>query len=378
MRNVRNICICMFLTITSTAFAQFTFITGKHSLEITGGVNTHFNYRLYKPGEVNKASNMFALRDAQFQLEGRWGNSFEYELQADFADLVFSQNDPENPGLMDASVTYKSPWNFSINAGYGKVKYSRANLVPFIYSPFFTRAEIVRGNVFTRRDLGVSISANAWKQLFNFSFGIFNGMGEYSLKGKNDRSGKFEYVARAEIAWPVRNRFVDFDQNDSPFPIFSAAINGRYVERDNTIYNEYSLNVIGGKKWTYGGEFSVKYHGAMISGELHQMRIQPNDINRLESKPTNYFRAGGYYIQASYFSKAIKSFIAGRYEELNQSDVFAGYSRRVTLGLGYCPRGFNTMIRFNYTRILAEEVLSGQEPSKWTDQFRIGVQYLFR
>ena len=295
----RNICICVFLVVCIQSQAQFSFTAGKHSLEINGGVNAHFNYRLYKPGETNKANNMFALRDAQIQLEGRWGNSFEYELQADFADLIFSQNDPENPGLMDANITYKSPWNLSLNAGFGKVRYSRSSLVPFIYSPFFNRAEIVRGNVFTRRDLGVCLSASAWKQLLNFSFGVYNGMGEYSLKGKNDAGGSFEYVARAEISWPVRNRYIDFDQNNSPFPVFSAAVNGRYVQRENTIYNEYALTVIGGKKWTYGGEFSIKYHGAMLSGELHQLRITPKDANRLEGKPTNYFRAGGYYIQAS-------------------------------------------------------------------------------
>ncbi len=336
-----------------------------------------------EPFKDDKRKNRFELRDAQLQLEGRWGKSFEYELQCDFVDLFANTSDPENPGLMDAYVVYKSPVNLDIWAGYGKVIYSRANMVPFVYSPFFQRAEIVRGNIFGRRDVGISATYTVWKQLINISAGVYSGMGELILKGNNDRLGRFEYVGRVDFSYPVRNRWTDIDVNHSPLPSFCIGGNVRYADKGFTYTDPdgYKLKVVDGEKITYGGDISFKYKGFSAQAELHQVRVTPRDTLRLEGFNTNYFRSGGFYVQASYYEKHIRSVFSIRYDELNISDLISGYGRRITGGYVFLLKGWNAALKINYTHVLNDEEYVHprvDEEIKWTGQLRIGVQYLFR
>jgi len=86
--------------------------------------------------------------------------------------------DGENPGLMDAYVKYKGLKFIDIQVGYGKTPYSRNSLVPFFLSPYWQRAQITRGDIFSRRDIGVTLSQSFWKQRINVYGGIYNGIGE--------------------------------------------------------------------------------------------------------------------------------------------------------------------------------------------------------
>lgn len=141
---------------------QLTITNGVHNIEITGSISGYYNYQLIKPDETNQNlnKNRFRLRDAQIQIEGRVGRTWAYELQFDMADIASGQSmvDGENPGLMDAYVVYKGLKFFDIQLGYGKTPYSRNSRVPFIYSPYWQRAQIVRGDIFTRRDVGLTLS----------------------------------------------------------------------------------------------------------------------------------------------------------------------------------------------------------------------------
>jgi hypothetical protein len=342
----------LLLLIGSDAFSQFTLGYGKANLEITGATTMYFNYRIQKSPTDSKANNLFSLRDAQIGLEGRYGRAWKFEFQADIADMIKGSSDPENPGLMDANATWMAPKYF--------------------------RAEIAGGSVFSRRDAGVTLQGKFYKQLLNVYFGVYTGMGEGVIKLGNDRGGKPEYIARVDFSYPIRNRYEDFDRNNSPVPSFCVGVNARYTEKTNSVIDNYTLAVIGGKKYTYGAELSVKYHGLSLQGEIHQLTVYPTDSTRLGGYDTKYFRAGGYYVQLSYYCRPAKMAAALRFDELNQTDLQPGYGRRLTAGLCYFPRGYNTMIRFNYTHILSEENVPGYSPGKWTDQFRLGFQYLFR
>ncbi len=359
--------------------SQLSISNGKHVLEISGMASAFFKYRVMKPGfQFDKKNNLFELRDAQLQLEGRVGNVIEYELQADFADLFSGLNDPENPGLMDAYFMYKIPKAIGITAGFQKTPYGRGNFVPFLFSPFIQRAEIARGQIYSSRDVGVTLSYSCWKQLLNFYAGVYTGQGELILKGSNDVSGKFEYIVRADVAYPVRNRYHDLDENNSPIPSFSVGINGRYSEKSGTVNDEYRLRIINGKKYTYGADLSVKYKGFSLQAELHQLFINPNDPSRLMGYPTNYFRAGGYYVQLSYTNKKLKSAFAARFDELNQNDLVRGYQRRFTASYCFMLKPYTQMLKFNYTRILSEEDALIYEPLKWRDMIRVGWVYAFK
>lgn len=384
-----------FITLLSfSAISQISFTNGKHSLEISGGISAYYNHRFVKPDATNQNQNKnrFGLRDAQLQIEGRYGQVWEYELQVDFADFASSaigEADPENPGLMDAYIKYKGLKFVDIQLGYGKTPYSRSSLVPFIYSPYWQRAEIVRGNVFSRRDVGITLSKSFWKQRIGIYAGAYNGIGEISLRGDNDASGALEYIGRVEFAFPQRMRYRDIDERNVHIPLFAIGLNGRFTDRKlpegatfpSFAAGEYGIKVIDGKRYVYGLDAVIMYRGLSASFEIHQMRGTPRNPNSIlfqgytQEQAGGYFLAGGYVTQLNYFSKLLRSIFSVRYEQLDLNDLVNGRSERFSCAYGFQLKRFNSMLKIQYTKILKEESI---DPLRWSDQIRIGWQYLFK
>lgn len=377
-----------------TLSGQVTIYNGNHSLEISGVISTYYNYRVLKPDASNQDlnKNRFRLRDAQIQLEGRIGRDWEYEFQADLADIASGQAqiDGENPGLMDANFTYKGLGFVNIKVGYGKLDYSKSSLVPIIYSPYWQRAQIVRGDVFSRRDIGITLSNSFWKQRINIYSGIYNGLGERSLRGDNDPSGGLEYLMRFDFAYPSRFRYREIDDRHVPLPMFQVGFNGRYTKRHlpegssfpaNSL-GEFGLNLIDGERYVYGLDASFMFKGFSGNFEIHQYRGQPRDENHplfqgLPLEQTEgFFLVGGLLGQLNYFSLKLNTIFSVRYEQLDLSDLVVGRSDRLSFAIAYQLNGYNSMIKFQYFNILNEEEII--DPLRWTEQFRIGWQLLFK
>lgn len=381
----------LFIGFFQLTFAQISFTNGKHSLEISGAISTHYTYRAIKPDATNqnKNKNRFGLRDAQIQLEGRYGKMWEYELQVDFADMASSEIDPENPGLMDAYVKFKGLKFVDIQLGYGKVPYSRASMVPFIYSPYWQRAELVRGGIFSQRDIGVTLSKTFWKQRIGIYGGVYNGTGEISLRGDNDASGALEYIGRIEFAFPQRMKYRDIDDRNVHIPLFAVGLNGRFTDRKLPVgatfpasgTGEYGIKMIDGKRLVYGLDAMFMYKGFSGSFEIHQFRGEPRNPSSLlfqglsAEKNKGYFLAGGYIAQLNYFSKFLQSIFSVRYEQLDLNDLVNGRSERFSCAYAFQLKRFNSMFKIQYTKILKEETI---DPLRWTDQVRVGWQYLFK
>lgn len=383
-----------FMCLTYSYFAQLTLGNGKHVLEITGSLSTYYNHRVIKPdaSNQNKNKDRFRLRDAQLQLEGRYKNILEYELQVDFVDLASSSTgiiDAENPGLMDAYFIYKGLKFVDIQVGYGKLYYSRSSMMPFVYSPYWQRAELVRGNLFSRRDVGATLMKGFWRQRVNVYAGVYTGLGELSLRGDNDASGQPEFAGRVDFAYPARYRFRDIDDKISPIPMFALGLNGRYANKTlpesvgfpSFSTGEYGLKVINGRKYTYGLDASFQYMGFSAQFEIHQLLMYPDRVNDFlfqgipESQHEGFVRAGGYIVQLNYFSKQLRTIASVRFEELDLNDLAPGNSRRLSVALAYQIKGFDSMIKFQYFNILKEESI---DPLRWTEQFRIGWQFNFK
>ena len=377
----------------SNCFSQLTLTNGNHTLEISGSASSFYNFRSLNAGEVDKSKNRFKLRDAQISLEGRVGDEWEYGLKVDFADIAANTTnpviDPENPGLLEANVTYKG-WKFlEITGGYGKLKYSRSQLVPFEYSAYWQGAELTRGSVFSTRDVGVTLSKNFWKQRANIYLGVYNGLGELSLGGDNEPSGNLEYVGRFDIAYPSRFRYRDFDDKHSPIPQFSIGAAGRYMNKSlptGTLFpanatSTYGLKVIDGKRYVYGIDAAFAYLGFSAQFEMQQIIAQPQNPNdplfqNLAPNQTNgCFLAGGYTAQVNYFFSEIKTLVSARFEELDLNDLVPGNSQRFSPALAYQINGYNAMIKFQYFKILKEEII---DPFSWEEQFRLGLQFQFK
>jgi len=377
-----NICCISFVQ------AQISFTNGHHSLEISGAISTYYNQRILKPGEENKRKDRFRLRDAQIQIEGRIKNNFEYEFQIDFADLALGSLDPENPGIMDGYIEYKGLKAFDIRVGYGKVPYSRTSLVPFFYSPYWQRAEMLRGDIFARRDIGVMLGKTICRQLINLQAGVYTGIGEVALRGDNDPSGKPEFIGRAEFAYPSRYRYRDIDTRVSPIPMFVIGANGRFTEKflpAGTFFpqqatGEYGIKVIDGKRLAYGLDAAFQYKGFSAQYEIHQMRATPQNPNSIllqglsSARTGGYFLMGGYLAQLNYFSKPLQTIFSVRYEEMDLNDLVKGNSQRMSAAIAYQIDGFRSMIKAQYFNILKEEII---DPLRWSEQFRIGWQCMF-
>ncbi|MEP0479208.1 MAG: porin, partial [Nonlabens sp.] len=288
---MKNTVYLLFILVTgSIAQAQLSISSGEHNLEISARLSTYYNQRFLNPGEEERDKNRFKLRDAQLIIEGRIKNDWEYEVQVDFADIGANSStdiDPANPGLMDAFVTYKGFDPFNIKVGYSKLPYSRSSLTPFPYSTYWQRAQVVRGDIFSRRDVGITLYKDLWKKRINAYAGMYTGLGEASISGDNDASGNPEFIGRVDLSYPAPMKYRQVDYVHTPIPLFSIGVNGRYSNKnlpEGEVFpegatGEYGLKLIDGKKYTYGMDLTFQYMGFSGQFEIHQVNAQPQNEN---------------------------------------------------------------------------------------------------
>lgn len=393
-KNIYSILFIGFTILSSTLFvgAQTAFIAGNKSLEISGTVAGFYNYRVLKAGEDNYKNNKFMLRNAILGINGRVENKWEYELKADFFNISsFNIEDPENPGLVTAYIAYKSK-PVDIKFGYDKVPYSQASLASIYEGAFWSRTQLTRGDFFSRRDIGLTLSNSYWNQRINVYLGAYTGLGEAVFVadgGDIDPSGNPEFIARVDVAYPSRYRYDDVDYKLSPIPMFRIGANIRYTDKtlpgDNThpetIEGIYGLKLVDGKKMIQGFDASFAYMGFSAQVEGHVIQITPaktDDIlfhNTTEDVNKNKVFAGGIQAQLNYFFKPLKSTLSARYENYNLNDLVVGNAERLAIAYTYNINGSKNAIKIHYFKILKEE--ESIESLKWTDQVRLGWQYSF-
>jgi hypothetical protein len=131
---------------TLQVFSQTQIGTGNSRMQITYRFSSFANYRAgWDSAYLDRKQNKFFLRNAQILLKGTFGKNTEFDFGLDGAQLISKANDPQNPALVDANLTYKGLGFVDLILGYGKVPYSRNNFVSFFESPFWQRPEIVGG-----------------------------------------------------------------------------------------------------------------------------------------------------------------------------------------------------------------------------------------
>jgi hypothetical protein len=395
---LKKILITLFIVCTTTiiSFAQepVKINNGDHSLTFNGVFSTYMNWRDYPSGTVGKLEkNTFKLKDARFGLEGKIGDEYEYKLQLDFGGFTTSVIDPSAPPLYDANFTYKGFKKFAnITVGYGKVPYALSSLIEHEWSPYWSRADISKGDCFSRRDLGVKLTRSFWKDRVKAFAGIYTGVGEAVLAGTNDPSGAYEYIGRMEFSYPDKMPKEYADTKVRTTPNFAIGINTRYANKKlpagtsflagevGALLSDTSLNfkVVNGEKWVYGADFSVEYMGFSAQFEGHTIKgiLQNANDPLLTGLPKNltngYFKAGGWFAQANYFAKPIKTIFSIRYDELNANDLVSGLTKHLAASICYRLSGYHSMIRAEFFRNLSQT--ESINISKWENQWRVGWQ----
>ena len=386
----KTIYLLFILLIGNYTQAQISISNGEHNIEISSRISSFYNYRFLKPGEEDNDKNRFRLRDAQLIVEGRIKNDWAYEVQVDFADIASNNTgdiDGENPGLSDAFITYKGLEAFNIKFGYSKLPYSRSSLTPFPYSTYWQRAQFARGDLFSRRDVGLTLYKDFWQKRINAYAGIYTGLGEASLAGDNDASGNPEFVGRVDVSYPAPMKNREIDHIHSPIPLFSLGLNGRFANKNlpegeefpNAATGEFGLKVIDGKKYTYGLDVTFQYMGFSGQFEIHQINAQPQNENDplflgLTPEQTDgEIFAGGYLWQLNYFIKKHKTILSVRYEQLDINDLNPGDSKRLSAAIAYQLDGFNSMVKLQYFNNLNDQ--ESLDPLDWNSQIRLGFQF---
>lgn len=383
------------LLVSSTASAQFTFTAGDNILELSGLIGVYYNYRFLKPAETSYKKDRFGLRDMKLDLEGKKGNKWEYELKVDFADLATNSAaggivDPENPGLECAYIMYKG-LPVTIELGYDKLPYSQGSIDDIYSIPFWSRGILTDGSLFSRRDLGLTLSRTLWKQRINIYGGIYTGMGEniFANQGDNDDSGAPEYIGRIDIAYPSRFRYKEIDEVGVPIPMFRVGANVRYANKTQptgatlpvNAAGDYNLRLVAGEKFVYGFDANFQYRNFSAQFETQMLSLRPS----LQTDPlfagtalaTNnkVVKAGGYLLQGNYCLKAARSVLSVQYQDVNLNDLVYGSEEWLSLAYGFMINSFKNVIKIQYYKPLTEDTKS--DPLKYTAQLRIGWQYHF-
>jgi len=362
--------------------------------------------RQYPAGATpDYTKNTIDLKDARLDIKGNIGDDYAYHLQLDFGEWGATYA-PDGSPLDDANFTYKGLRKlFNINIGYGKVPYSLNSLVEHYESPYWERPQITKGDFMSRRDIGIRLSRTWWDDRIRAEAGVYTGTGEVSLGGTNDPSGAFEYIGRVEFSYPEDHNEEIIDTKGLTTPNISIGLNGRYSKRDlpagtsfltgetgdllNGSDSALDYKVLNGTKYILGGDVSILYRGFSVQFETNALNGTPQQyangginpqLGLLYGKNTNYFRAGGWYVEGNYFSKLLKTIVSLRYDEMNADDLLPGVSDHWAGGLSYQLKGYNSMIKFQFDQNLQfnpSNLKYGGESintNKWHNEFRLGWQ----
>ncbi len=387
-------CFSLMMCFSDVVLAQYVFVKGDHTLQLSGQLSVYYNHRILKDGEEDKKNNRFRLRDMQVGFNGRKGNVWEYKLRADLADLAANAGggaalDPENPGLMSAYVVYKA-LPVHIQLGYDKLPYSLSSMQTFEGSVFWQRGQLLRGDFFSRRDAGLTLSTSLWQQRINIYGGVYTGLGENIIvNNDNDPSGRPEFVGRVDVAYPSRYRYRELDLVSVRIPMVRLGANVRHTDKTQPpgevlpegVAGEYGLRIIDGKRTVYGVDAAFQFRGFSAQFEAHTLNLkpaQPNDplySNTSDAVNKGVVKAGGIQGQVNYCYLPARSVLSVRYENYNLNDLITGHTERLGVGYAYMFHGMDIAFKIHYYKILNEDQKS--ESLKWTDQVRVGFQYEF-
>ncbi len=384
-------------------------LTGNNAtLTISGRVSAFYKYRMMTAGNINLKNNGFFFKDADLDFLGR-SSGFVYEMHLSPLDLITSaamgntsnaaglngnaSPNPYAPGVKAMYVSYEGTrLPFSVKLGYDKIAFSQGSLNDAYNSPFWSHANLYGGDLFSRRDLGVTVYQSFWKKRIRAYAGIYTGLGENVFEYGNDGSGRQEYAARVDVSYPAPTKYVTVDNHNSPIPQFRVGINGRYTDKTQPTgrslttdvpdaMGPYGIRMVNGKKVVYGADFMFRYRSFTLFAEADYVNAQPTDptdalyMNTLSSFNGGKVNAGGYCITANYNWKKAHSVFAAEYENVNGNDLISGKQEWMRFAYALTLNGFNSVIKAEFYHPLTED--AAQNPLKYSDQFRVGYQLVF-
>lgn len=389
--------------------SKYTLSSDNNVLEIGGRVSGYYQNRPLKEGQTNKKQNGIFFKDVDLDFYGKSSNKFVYEIQLSMLDLLTaaavgnnfgspaqsSSNvdpNPYNPGFKAVYFQYRG-WPVHIKFGYDKLPYSQGSISDVWSTPFWSHAELFGGDIFSRRDLGVTLNYRTFKNRINLYAGAYSGLGENFFQYGMDGSGKLEYIGRAEYSFPGKLKYHIIDNEITPKPAFRIGVNARYMDKTQptgrSIYedapdapgNRYHTRIFDGKRSIMGADFMFKYKGFSATLEGHMLNMKPTDPNdglyggTPASFHGNEIKGGGYSAGANYNYPKWKSVLSVNYESFNVNDLIKGKEEWFYIGYAYKVLGFNSVMKVHYYIPVTEDEV--HRPLRYTAQLRVGYQVIF-
>ncbi len=380
------------------AASQFTLSSDANTLQIGGRISGYYENRLLKDDSnyQKKSHNGWAVKDIDIDVLGKTANKFVYEFHASLIDLATAAATgntaaPQNSGIKAAYIQYKG-WPVKIKFGYDKLPYSQGSMSDVWGTPFWSHANLYGGDLFSRRDFGLTLNYRFLNDRFNAYAGAYSGMGENFFEYGNDASGRFEYVGRIEYSYPAKMKYNLIDEENAAVPVFRIAANARYADKTqpkgSSIYIDapdapgaYGLKIIDGKKLGYGADAIIKYKGFSATAEIHYVQLKPTNITdglyngTDESKNKSVVNSGGFCLGGNYNWEKKHSVFSVMYEEINANDLYVGIQDWMYLAYAYKFSGFNSVAKIEYYIPVTED--KAQAPLHYTGQLRVGYQIVF-
>ena len=333
------------------------------------------------------------MKDGDVDLLGKTSNQFKYEFHISLLDIVnaaATQNtaNSASPGFKAAYISYEG-FKVHIKFGFDKLPYSLGSIAPEHLSPMWSHDNLYGGDLFSRRDFGLTLNTSVLRNHINLFAGAYSGMGENFFEYGNDASGTFEYIGRAEYCFTGKMKYRIIDEDMSAKPQFRIAANMRYEDKTQpagqTIGVDapgaYGIRIINGKRTVVGGDFIFLYKGFSATFEAHMMQLKPADTTDPILNGTTVVKnggvvnAGGFATGVNYNFAKIRSVFSVNYEDINVNDLVPGEQQWLYFGYAYKVSGFNSVAKIEYYIPTKEDVTSN--PLKYTRQIRIGYQIVF-
>lgn len=382
----------------NTSASKFMLSSDNNILQIGGRVSGFYQLRILKDDTSynNKKNNGFQAKDFDLNFQGKTAGKFAYELHVSVLDIVTaatSQNtlNADNPGVKAGYLAYKG-WPVHIKFGFDKLPYSQGSMSDVWGTPYWSHAHLFGGDLFSRRDFGLTLNYRFFKDRINVYGGAYSGMGEYFFQYGNDASGRPEYIGRIEYSHPGKMKYHIIDHEVSAKPTYRIAVNARYADKTQpagqSIYDDapvatgkYGIRMVNGTRLAYGFDGILQYKGLSVTAEGHMIQLRPTDSmdavyeGTTTAKNKSVVNASGLAVGANYAVDKIKSVFSAQYEYINVNDLATGYQEWFYLGYAYKVAGFNSVFKIQWYLPLTEDEVSN--PIRYTSQIRIGYQLVF-
>ncbi|NCX96593.1 MAG: hypothetical protein EBX41_09360 [Chitinophagia bacterium] len=372
---------------------KFTLSSDNNTLQIGGRVSGYYENRALKEGQLKKNHTGWAIKDFDINFLGRNVNKFIYEFHLSLNDLVTAaatQNTdaPDKSGIKSAYLGYRG-FPVHIKFGYDKIPYSQGSMSDVWGTPLWSHAELYGGDLFSRRDFGLTLNYRFFKNRIQIYGGAYSGMGENFFEYGNDASGTFEYVARAEFSYPGKMKYHIIDVEHLEKPNFRIAVNIRTANKTQPTGEvigtdapgKYGIKIIDGKRDAIGFDGIFKYKGFSATIEGHKLTYKPTSaaasiyLGTPETINQSKVMAGGIATSIAYDYKPLKSTLMVMYEDVNVNDLADGKQQWLEIGYAYKVAGFQSVLKVNYSVPLTEDKVSN--PLKYNSSFKIGYQVVF-